>query len=281
VLLEQSEPQSELGAFLKMLRHRVAPESSTLGPYERLASRYGRRVSQEELAEAVGVTRGWYRMLESGASVRASMQLLDRLAEAFALATDERRMLFTLAVPEMRSLRFRGDSQAVLDAFSYLRPIVQRLWVTTSEIEAYSDVCARIANWFDDAAQVHWMRRDRTGEWEGCCLTDKGSDLNGILQDINASLRVTGLDNLMLYPVLHQAGAVGRSSDLPFTTQQARIKAYSQRGLTTPEFIHARVHSRSGLIGGFSVVREAGRSYSETDHAVLGALAELTSLALL
>jgi hypothetical protein len=43
-------------------------------------------------------------LLESGASVRASMKLLDRLAQALVLTPDERMMLFTLAIPEMRQL---------------------------------------------------------------------------------------------------------------------------------------------------------------------------------
>jgi transcriptional regulator with XRE-family HTH domain len=74
-----------------------------LGPYQRLMVRCGRRVTQEELAEVVGVSRGWYRQLESDAGVRASIRLLDRLADALAATPEERMTLFTLAVPEMRA----------------------------------------------------------------------------------------------------------------------------------------------------------------------------------
>jgi DNA-binding XRE family transcriptional regulator len=101
---DRLEAPSALGTFLKMLRGRIPPDAATLGRYQRLPVRRGRRVTQEEIAELVGVTRGWYRLLESGASVRASMKLLDRLAQALVLTPDERMMLFTLAIPEMRQL---------------------------------------------------------------------------------------------------------------------------------------------------------------------------------
>ncbi|MGD0967313.1 MAG: helix-turn-helix transcriptional regulator [Candidatus Aquilonibacter sp.] len=95
--------QRSLGAFLLMLRERIPPASMRLGPYQRLMVRCGRRVTQEELAEVVGVSRGWYRQLESDAGVRASIRLLDRLADALAATPEERMTLFTLAVPEMRA----------------------------------------------------------------------------------------------------------------------------------------------------------------------------------
>jgi transcriptional regulator with XRE-family HTH domain len=75
-----------------------------LGPWERLPIRHGRPVTQEELAEAVGVSRNWYRQLESGA-VRASTKLLDRLAKVFAFTPEERTKLFVLGIPEIAQWR--------------------------------------------------------------------------------------------------------------------------------------------------------------------------------
>jgi transcriptional regulator with XRE-family HTH domain len=79
-------------------------------------------VTQEEIAEAVGVSRNWYRRLESGASVRASTKLLDRLAHALALTPDERMTLFTLAIPELGQARIAADSRALLATLLWLRP---------------------------------------------------------------------------------------------------------------------------------------------------------------
>ena len=119
---ESVEPQSRLGTFLKTLRQRILPEVATLGPYQRPPSRCGRRVSQEEIAEVVGVSRGWYRMLETGAPVRASMQLLERLAHALGLTPEERAALVGLVVPEIWNM---------LNASQYFSAVGHRLRSST------------------------------------------------------------------------------------------------------------------------------------------------------
>ena len=98
--VESVQTQFEFGAFLKATRQRIPREAVALGSWKRLPAQRGRRVTQEEIAEAVGVSRNWYRRLESGA-VRASTKLLDRLASAFAFTSEERMTLFVLAIPEM------------------------------------------------------------------------------------------------------------------------------------------------------------------------------------
>jgi DNA-binding XRE family transcriptional regulator len=95
---------NEMRAFLKGLRGRVDPASSTLGEHERLRTRRGKAVSQEELAEAVGVSRCWYAMLERGVPVQPSIAMLSRLARALDATCDERKTLFQLAIPELRGL---------------------------------------------------------------------------------------------------------------------------------------------------------------------------------
>jgi transcriptional regulator with XRE-family HTH domain len=97
----------EFGAFLRKLRQRIPPQTATLGSWKRLPIRCGRPVTQEEIAEAVGVSRNWYRRLESGAGVRASMKLLDRLANTVVFTPEERTTLFVLAIPEMGYIRSR------------------------------------------------------------------------------------------------------------------------------------------------------------------------------
>jgi DNA-binding XRE family transcriptional regulator len=92
----------EFASFLRSLRRRIPPETRTIGAWRRLPTRCGKRVTQEEIAEAVGVSRNWYRRLESGSAVRASMKLLDRLANTFAFTAEERLELFIRAIPEIR-----------------------------------------------------------------------------------------------------------------------------------------------------------------------------------
>ena len=103
---ERDELQSEFGTFLRTRRQRIPPETATLGTWKRLPVRRGRRVTQEEIAEVVGVSRNWYRRLERGAD-RASTKLLDRLANAFAFSPEERTKLFALAIPELHQLQTR------------------------------------------------------------------------------------------------------------------------------------------------------------------------------
>jgi DNA-binding XRE family transcriptional regulator len=97
--------QSEFASFLKMRRRNFPPESKTLGSWQRLPARRGRRVTQEEIAEAVGISRNWYRRLESGEAPRASAKLLDRIAEAFQFTAEERLNLFVLGIPEIAQVR--------------------------------------------------------------------------------------------------------------------------------------------------------------------------------
>ena len=102
---ETNQQPSALAPFLKTCRRSIPPNTPTLGSWERLPDRRGRRVSQEEMAEAVGVSRNWYRRLENGDAPRASAKLLDRIAKAFQLTLEERMFLFVLAIPEIAQMR--------------------------------------------------------------------------------------------------------------------------------------------------------------------------------
>ncbi len=97
-----SDPQ--FGLLLRAWRSRLGNAATTLGCYSRLPCRLGRRVTQEELAEAVGVSRSWYKMLESGVPVRTSLRLLASLSDALMLSPSEKAHLFRLAFPELRVL---------------------------------------------------------------------------------------------------------------------------------------------------------------------------------
>lgn len=59
-------------------------------------------MTQEEVAESIGVSRVWYATLESQSGVRTSPALLDRLASALMLTAAERTSLFKIALPELK-----------------------------------------------------------------------------------------------------------------------------------------------------------------------------------
>ncbi|MBV8163261.1 MAG: helix-turn-helix domain-containing protein [Candidatus Eremiobacteraeota bacterium] len=93
-MMSAVEPQArgELRSLLRELRSRL------------VSPRLGRAVSQEELAEWIGVSRNWYAALERGCPISPSISMLSRLAETLNATPDQRAMLFQLAIPALRGL---------------------------------------------------------------------------------------------------------------------------------------------------------------------------------
>jgi len=103
-MMKALQTREELRSMIRGLRSRLDPAVGSLGEHERLGSRRGRRVSQEEMAEAIGVSLGWYAMLERGEPIQPSISLLGRLASALNATREERCELFQLAIPELQGL---------------------------------------------------------------------------------------------------------------------------------------------------------------------------------
>jgi transcriptional regulator with XRE-family HTH domain len=91
-VISPPEPREDLRSLLKELRRRL------------VSPRNGKTVSQEELAERVGVSRNWYSALERGVPITPSIQMLSRLASALNATPDERVTLFHLAIPALRGV---------------------------------------------------------------------------------------------------------------------------------------------------------------------------------
>ena len=88
--------------FLRQRRLQIDPNTMALGSYTRLPCRRGRPVTQEEMAECLGVSRVWYAKIECDSTVRTSLGLLDRLASTLMVTPEDRTTLFNLAIPELR-----------------------------------------------------------------------------------------------------------------------------------------------------------------------------------
>jgi transcriptional regulator with XRE-family HTH domain len=198
-----------LGAYLKSARARIHSEVRTLGPYERLASRRGKRVTQEETAEAVGVSRVWYATLESGAPIRTSMRVLGRLADVLILSADERARLFQLAIPELHHVGLCNDSVAVLEAFTFMRTAAKRLWAATSESDVLAEASEQLAIWFRDVAQIGSARRLDVGRWDTRLLepVDSTKRFDEVIREIGASFATAeDVDEAFVLPQLVQPG---------------------------------------------------------------------------
>jgi DNA-binding XRE family transcriptional regulator len=99
-----SEGAEALHRFVRQRRLRLAADSRFLGESPRLPTRIGKLVTQEELADHLGISRQWYSRFESGAPAGFSTQLLGRLCELLLLSASERAEFVRLAMPELVSL---------------------------------------------------------------------------------------------------------------------------------------------------------------------------------
>src|SRR5487761_1525610 len=86
--------RSELAAFLRSRRERIAPEDVGLPAGHRRRTSGLRR---EEVAQLAGVGVTWYTWLEQGRPIHASTQVLDSIARTLKLDPDEHSHLFRLA----------------------------------------------------------------------------------------------------------------------------------------------------------------------------------------
>lgn len=80
--------------------------------------------------------------------------------------------------------------------------------------------------------------------------------------EVASSLTPAQLDELFFFPSLSGPGAI------------------AMHQLNESVFLHARVRSRSEIIGGIIVQHSNHRDYSAAEHAYLSGIAFLTSLAL-
>jgi hypothetical protein len=282
-LPKSGKPRSDLALFLKFLRERIDPEVRNLGPHLRPPARVGKRVTQEEVAEAIGVSREWYGLLESAATARTSTGLLDRVADVLMVTPDERARLFALAVPELGRAHLHDESVGVLAGFARLRALSKQLWSATSVEEVLTTASGQIADWFESSVSVRASRRHEAGVWESYPVDEKHDSSNGsdVLREVEKVLSTSEeIDALNLYPQLANAGDVGTPELHPLPIRRERLEQYARRRLTPLPFLKARVRSRTDVIAGFCIAHESGHSYSESDRAVLGAFAELASLAL-
>jgi transcriptional regulator with XRE-family HTH domain len=100
----------QLAVFLRERRRGIDRNIRFLGDSPRQRTRWGMLVTQEEIAEALGVSRVWYASFESSPRVRVSIKLIDRVATVLMLDEWERVALLGMALPELR--------QAFADLFS-------------------------------------------------------------------------------------------------------------------------------------------------------------------
>jgi transcriptional regulator with XRE-family HTH domain len=280
-LCESTKPRSELALLLSFLRHRIDPDVRVLGPYVRLSQRLGKRVTQEEVAKAIGVSRRWYASIESAGTSRTSISLVERLADALMVTPEERSRLLQLAVPELGRMQLSDDSTGVLETFSRLRRLTEPLWAATSTEDILTTATEQLGGWFDGALLVSTTRRRASGLWEYPVDEQQGrNDAAKVVAEMEKFPTPELQAALQLYPRLPNPGDIGTPDLWPPPVQRTILRIYARWRLAGLAWLYARLRSRAGFIGGLYVSHEFGHSYSTLDRAVLRAFAEVTSFAL-
>jgi transcriptional regulator with XRE-family HTH domain len=275
------------GAFLKEQRRRIPRDASFLGRYARLPARHGKFVTQEELAEAIGVSRVWYAMLESGTALKTSSRLLARLAEALGLSDEGRQVLFKLALPKpLGGNRAFTVLKDLSGSVAPLRASARRLWSATSESEILLASIEAIAGIFDDSDFSGAFKRIEPGRWDYPVVIG-GEHLRNAIAELDHSLREgltpAQIDETKGYSVLTQPGQVRTRHELyRHNPHKDRIdQKFAGVGFGAANFIETHVKSRDGIEAtAFTAYVNGMKDFTELDREILGALAVVASLAL-
>ena len=121
-----SEALRRTGAVLRERRTAIDPTTASIGLYSRLPSRIGHHVTQEEAAEALGISRVWYSRIESGTVPKISRALARRIKETFAVP-----IFLSYTDPESADVK-----RTALEAFAGLRDLSRRISNASSLAEA-------------------------------------------------------------------------------------------------------------------------------------------------
>ncbi len=279
--LESEVEKERLSELVKSCRARIAPGSASLGPYVRLPNRVGKPITQAEAAEAIGISRQWYMMMETDRAGRVSASVLARIADVLMMDPAERESLFRLGVPELRRSVLTQQSTAILDAFASFRPLVRRLWVATTEAEALTVLREyTLPQLAPDRVQT--LTRVGEGHWERATTGD--SELpkryDALVSDLSGGSVV---DDLCCYTFMAQPGElITRSErDARFPDLAAKERpVLTAIGLADLSFAMASIRSQRGFVARLLAVRNRAHAFSEIERAQLSTLAELASLAL-
>jgi len=228
---------------LREARKQIHPETTALGAFQRLTSRIGKPVTQEEVAEAADITRVWYAMLERGARIDVSTALLGRLADVLILGKADRSALYAAGVPGLPPA-FGVQAGDAIEAFTWVRHAMKQLWSSTSEAEALEVATDTLAARFPDAAVVHDRFRDDDGNWQFPRFHGRPNDVacvTAFVRELAPALGREGMDALHRYPDVCEPGDTYASgaeeSWLIARVREQRDAISSACGLDTLSFL--------------------------------------------
>jgi transcriptional regulator with XRE-family HTH domain len=258
---------------------RIAPESQFLGERVRLPSRVGKRVTQEEVAEYLGISRGWYARFEAGSPSGFSLPLLSRLGDLLLLTASERAELLRLARPELAPVVPRA-STAVCEALGAVRRAVKRLWSASSEDEILN-IAGEEARQLVPCFDLIFARRSEAPH--EAQFPKPGWNLAARYAEARAFAlrRFTPQQRARREAVWQRAPAGGVLSIDAYPPDVLRVfrGALHEHGMAaySPVSVHMRGSSGSALVGGTSM---RPHDVTKLERSMLSTIADITSLVL-
>jgi transcriptional regulator with XRE-family HTH domain len=280
-----SPDERTLGTFLRTARIKIPPDTRSLGRVLRHPHRIAKPVTQEEVAESVGVSREWYARIELGKNRRVTPSLLERLAEVLMLDETRRDALFTLGIPELRSATLGAEAASAAQLRS-LRTIIKRLWAATSEREITQTVLEFGQTLFRGTDLVMSHHHLGSARWEIPVLL--GPDpvqrrLTDLAEIIMTRCDASEINQWFLHGVVTQPGDTVVFSDVLNELAVARTIPDLERqvNLAHSSVLVSHVRSRKGYEGNVVIGRAGARyDFSSSEVSIFSALADLASLAL-
>jgi transcriptional regulator with XRE-family HTH domain len=273
--------EETLHCFVRERRMRIAPDSHFLGESPRLPIRVGKRVTQEELAEHLGISRGWYARFEAGAPAAFSIALLRRLGDLLLLVQSERAELVRLAMPELEPV-LSGDSSSLYDAVRGVRNAVKRLWAATSEAEIFH-VAGEEARRLLPHSELIWVQRELQTE---ALFPHPGWHSATRLAEARAdALRRLTPEQIARLDALWQPTPAGEI--LPFEAYPRDIVrqiylSLREHGLAgnSLSLVAAHIQGSSGFSGGLMSSSTRPHEMTKLDGTMLSAIADFASMSL-
>jgi transcriptional regulator with XRE-family HTH domain len=163
---------SELAGCVKAWRHRLPRDAWARGE----SRRRRRIVTQEEIAEAIGVSVVWYSNLERGVPANYSDAFLDAVAETLRLSEDERELLCLMAMGRTPA-PFPAGATTVVPDHRLHQVVSGQRWPTYvlnrySQVVLHNEPCESYYPWLrNDSSYPRWLltsadARRRLVRWE-------------------------------------------------------------------------------------------------------------------
>jgi DNA-binding XRE family transcriptional regulator len=168
---------------IKQRRQAILPDSRAIGTFLRLPQYVGRAVTQEELAETLGISREWYCALENGKCTNASPELVSKIVRALYDRREARRFEWNPKdVAAMSLAEIRRYMKRISSASNYVDAALEAI-ATGNRLLATT--CVGVINFESDGKIYGHAFGPREHLWKPLC--------DEVVRDAHRALRAGGV----------------------------------------------------------------------------------------